>query len=75
MGGVYSVGAQLVQSVVDDMRDHGLEPTGKERELLCIAEKLADRQAKLERIVEADGMSYISKSRVHTCSRGRSSLD
>lgn len=40
------------------MRDQGLEPDGKERELLALAEGMADRLAELEECVEQEGLSF-----------------
>lgn len=53
-----SAGAELVARIVADMRDQGLEPDGKERELLALAEGMADRLAELEECVEQEGLSF-----------------
>jgi len=52
-----SEGRALVARIVADMAAHGLEPDGKERELLALAEGLADRLADLEDRIVADGLS------------------
>ena len=46
------------------MTANGLEPDGREAELLGLAEKLADRLETLERVIEAEGMSWVSKGGV-----------
>jgi hypothetical protein len=56
-----SPGVALVRRVVADMHAHGLEPDGREQELLNLAEKLGDRLDALERTIDADGMTYVSK--------------
>jgi hypothetical protein len=50
-------GEALVSRIVADMREHGLEPDAKERELLALAEGLADRLADLEERIIRDGLS------------------
>ena len=50
-------GEELVARMVADMRERGLEPDAKERELLSIAQDLADPLAELEACVAEDGRS------------------
>lgn len=57
-----SAGAELVARIVADMRAHGLEPDGREVELLALAEGLADRLAELEACVEDEGLSTVLQS-------------
>lgn len=57
-----SAGQELVGRIVADMREHGLEPDGKERELLALAEGLADRLAELEDLIEVEGLAFTSDS-------------
>lgn len=52
-----SPGRALVERILGDMRANGLEPDGREVELLDLARRLADRLAALERSIEADGLS------------------
>lgn len=59
-----SAGAELRRRVVADMQAHGLEPDGREEEVLALAEKLADRLEALERVIEAEGMTWVSKGGV-----------
>jgi hypothetical protein len=55
-------GEELTARIVADMAEHGLEPDGKERELLTLAEGLADRLAELEDVVEREGLSVTLQS-------------
>lgn len=57
-----SVGSELVDRIVADMRAADLEPDGKERELLALAEGMADRLAELEALIEAEGISLTLRS-------------
>ena len=57
-----SAGSDLVARIVADMREHGLEPDGKERELLSLASGLADRLAELEDCIEVEGLSVVLDS-------------
>ena len=50
-------GAELVARVVADMAANGLEPDGKEEELLALASRLADRRQELEDSIACDGLS------------------
>jgi hypothetical protein len=52
-----SEGRELVGRIVAEMALHGLEPDAKERELLALAEGLADRLSELEDHIAADGLS------------------
>lgn len=54
-------GVALVTRIRADMKAEGLEPDGREVELLAIAEGLADRLAELEAAIKADGLSSTSK--------------
>ncbi len=45
-----SEGQELVARIVAEMAANGLEPDGKEQELLGLAEGLADRLAELEMV-------------------------
>lgn len=56
-----SPGAALVRRIREDMAAEGLEPDGREAELLVQAEALADRIAELEAAIEAQGMTSVSK--------------
>ena len=47
----------MVDRIMADMRANGLEPDGREVELLDLARRLADRLAALERAIAADGLS------------------
>jgi hypothetical protein len=57
-------GADLVARVRAEMAVDGLEPDGKETELLAIAEALQDRIVELESLIASAGMSSVSKSGV-----------
>jgi hypothetical protein len=57
-----SEGRALVARIVADMAAHGLEPDGKERELLTLAEGMADRLAELEDIIASEGLAVTLKS-------------
>jgi hypothetical protein len=57
-----SAGAELVDRIVAEMNAAGLEPDGKERELLSIAEGLADRLAELEVCVATDALCTVLSS-------------
>jgi hypothetical protein len=57
-----SAGTELVERVIADMRANGLEPDGREVELLDLASGLADRLADLEACVDRDGLSMVLKS-------------
>lgn len=59
-----SSGAALVARIVADMRLQGLEPDGKESELLGLAEGLQDRILELEAAISAEGLTTVSKSGV-----------
>jgi hypothetical protein len=48
---------ELVSQIVAEMAEHGLEPDAKERELLALAEGIADRLSELEYRITADGLS------------------
>lgn len=52
-----TAGAALVERIVADMAARGLQPDAKERELLAVAEKLADQLDALERDVAANGVT------------------
>jgi hypothetical protein len=52
-----SAGKALVKRIVNDMADRGLEPDAKERELLAIAEGLADQIAGLRESIGRLGYS------------------
>lgn len=61
-------GAALVARVRAEMAVEGLEPDGREIELLALAEAFADRVAELEQAIERDGLTSRSKGglvRVH----------
>jgi hypothetical protein len=57
-----SDGAASVKRIVDEMAAYGLEPDTKERELLGIAEGMADRLADLEACVSWDGLCTVLTS-------------
>ena len=59
-----SSGAALVGRLRAEMAGDGLEPDGKEVELLAIAEALQDRIVDLESVITAEGMTTVSKSGV-----------
>lgn len=54
----------MVARIVADMRLQGLEPDGKESELLGLAEGLQDRILELEAAISAEGLTTVSKSGV-----------
>ena len=56
-----SPGAALVARLRQEMADEGLEPDGREIELLSLAEDLADRIAQLESVISSDGLTSKSK--------------
>ena len=47
----------LASRIVAEMAEHGLEPDAKERELLALAEGIADRLSELEDRITADGLA------------------
>ena len=55
-------GQELVARIVAEMHASGLEPDAKERELLALAEGLADRLAELECSIEDEGLSMVLNS-------------
>ncbi len=55
-------GAALVARIRSEMKSQGLEPDGREEELLELASRLADRLAELEATIVADGLTVVSKS-------------
>jgi hypothetical protein len=59
-----SSGAALVARLRGEMSTEGLEPDGKEIELLAIAEALQDRIVELETVIAGEGMTTVSKSGV-----------
>jgi hypothetical protein len=60
-----SAGQDLVDRITAEMRDNGLEPDPKERELLALASGLADRLFELEQSIEEDGLSmYLTSGAV-----------
>lgn len=64
-----SPGAALVARIRAEMAEEGLEPDGREVELLSLAEQLADRIGELEAAISADGLTSTSKGglvRLHT---------
>jgi hypothetical protein len=56
-----SAGAALVARVRADMAAEGLEPDGRETELLGVAEDLQDRIVQLEAAIAAEGLTSVSK--------------
>lgn len=57
-------GAALVRRVLADMAAVGLEPDGRELELLGVAEALQDRIIELESAIAEDGLRTVSKNGV-----------
>jgi hypothetical protein len=57
-----TVGEDLVATIVAELHGNGLEPDAKERELLALAQGLADRLAELEEDIEADGRTMVLTS-------------
>lgn len=57
-------GAALVARVRSEMESAGLEPDGKEIELLALAGGLADRLSQLEYSISEHGLTSVSKSGV-----------
>lgn len=56
-----SPGSALVRRLREEMAAEGLEPDGREIELLSLAEDLADRIAQLESVISSDGLTSTSK--------------
>ena len=56
-----SAGQDLVDRIVADLEEQGLEPDSKDTELLDVASDIVDRIAMLEAAVEADGLSTTLK--------------
>lgn len=54
-------GAALVARIRADMVAEGLEPDGREVELLSLAEDLQDRIVELEAAITAEGLTSVSK--------------
>ncbi len=54
-----TAGRRLVSRIVKDMGANGLEPDGKERELLTLAEGLADQLEKLREVVASEGYTTV----------------
>jgi biotin operon repressor len=63
-GDEVSPGEALVARVRAEMAENGLEPDGKEIELLALASRLADRLAELEEAISRDGLTGTVNSRV-----------
>lgn len=57
-------GAALVARIRAEMAAEGLEPDGREIELLAIAAELQDRVCELETAISRDGMTSTSESGV-----------
>jgi len=55
-------GKALVRRIIADMSRRGLEPDAKERELLALAEGLADQLDGLRRSVSAEGYTSVLDS-------------
>ena len=58
------LGAALVARIRSEMKSQGLEPDGREEELLTLAEGLQDRIVELESAIAADGLTSVSKTGV-----------
>ena len=56
-----SPGAAMVARIRADMAAEGLEPDGRELELLSVAEDLQDRIVELEAAITAEGLTSVSK--------------
>jgi hypothetical protein len=56
-----SPGAALVRRLRAEMASEGLEPDGREIELLGLARDLADRIGELESVINSDGLTSTSK--------------
>jgi hypothetical protein len=59
-----SPGPALVAGIRAEIASQGLEPDGREEELLAIASGLADRLAELETAIIADGLTSVLKTGV-----------
>lgn len=57
-----STGAALVTRIRAEMAAEGLEPDGREVELLALAESLADRIAELEEAIVTEGLTTVTKT-------------
>ena len=57
-----TAGKALTDRITAELAARGLEPDGKERELLRIAAKLADQLAALEADIKANGVSTVISS-------------
>jgi hypothetical protein len=57
-----TAGKQLVQRIEAELAARGLEPDGKEREMLRIAAKLADQLQELEADIKRNGCTTVISS-------------